>query len=432
LCFVRTPCGVVFLCLQPATGMKKIEGGYVLISVGQFANVCAAKREGDISLLALRVWLAAHEQKAKRCIAKRKRFSVLELAQLVRESLKTVQRALRELVSLELISWSESDISFSRDLTPVGEELAADLGTSPLRPVPVPRRILRALFRHTRPSEIMAAIGHLIRCLFIKRGEVSSGGLVKASWVASTFGIAERSVHGARKWLQSIGFLAQEAVHQLVMNRFGGKFLIVIRPAVQADTKPTPRARFAPPSITISTSSSTSNNQINNKPAPAAPGVQMEREKPPNLRDIQPDDLRRPARLEELYRQAVKAGWIDRSEASVRNFASAALRATRTGGRAAAIFVGIVRKGLWHHITQEQESRALAVLRRFRERHARDFGSDDSGKEMLDERLSDLVASALVRSSQAKPPGKSPLQLESDVRRKLLAQVSEEGRRQPR
>jgi len=67
-------------------------GGYVLISVGQFANVCAARREQQISFLAFRVWLAAQEQCAKRCTAKRRFFTVAELARLVRAKLLQLSR----------------------------------------------------------------------------------------------------------------------------------------------------------------------------------------------------------------------------------------------------------------------------------------------------------------------------------------------------
>jgi hypothetical protein len=76
----------------------------------------------------------------------------------------------------------------------------------------------------------MAAIGHLIRCLFKRGRQIANYGLVKASWIASVFGVAERSVHSARKWLTREGFLTQERVHQLVMNRWGGKFLINLAP----------------------------------------------------------------------------------------------------------------------------------------------------------------------------------------------------------
>ena len=92
----------------------------------------------------------------------------------------------------------------------------------------------------------------------------------------------------------------------------------------------------------------------------------MEQAKAPSLWDIQPQDLKKTTRLESLYRQAVKAGWIEHSEANILNFACAALRANRLGGRVGAIFVGLVKKRLWNYVTQEQEVRALAVLNRFR------------------------------------------------------------------
>jgi len=126
--------------------MTKIQGGYVLVSVGQFANVCVARRDRQISFLALRVWLAAHEQRAKRCTSKRKYFTVVELARLVREKTSSVERALGELSARELLVWSQRAIEFPRQLTAEGEQYAENFGTSPQRPVPVPRRVLRALF----------------------------------------------------------------------------------------------------------------------------------------------------------------------------------------------------------------------------------------------------------------------------------------------
>jgi hypothetical protein len=129
----------------------------------------------------------------------------------------------------------------------------------------------------------------------------------------------------------------------------------------------------------------------------------MERSKTPTLRDIQPEDLRKPSRLEELYRQAVKAKWIEHSEANIGNFACAALRATRSGGRVGAIFAAIVRKRLWHHITQEQETHALAVLNRFRENHPEAFLVDEPpvapvGKP--DPRISVLISKVLAHARE--------------------------------
>lgn len=240
-----------------------VEGGYALISVGQFANVCAARKDGLISFVALRVWLAAHEMRAKRCTAKgRVHYSTDELARLVRVPAKTAVKALSELVRHGLIDWQPTGICFPEILQDYAVDLAAELGTKPSSPVPVPRYILRALFRHKRPSEVMAAIAHLVRCLFRKGREIFNHGLIKASWVASVFGVGERSVHAARKWLADEKFLIQEPVNQFVLNRWGAKFLVSLKqvarpaPAVRAERK------SAPPTIKICTSTITitSNN----------------------------------------------------------------------------------------------------------------------------------------------------------------------------
>ena len=360
----------------------EVEGGYVLVTVGQFANVCAAKIAGEISFLALRVWLAAHEQRAKRCTASGPvRFTASELAALIGgASEKGVSAALDRLRSLRLLRWDENHIDFQRELLPEASLLASRLGTSPFRPIPVPRFLLRAIFRHKAPSEVMAAIAHLIRCLFRKNKEIFAYGLVKASWVASAFGIGERSVHSARRWLTAGGFLIQEPLNQFVLNRWGGKFVVKLEQkgkrlahfTKQVRGAQQKRAIESAPPPNKSTYLSTYYNQINNKPAKAVHGVQAAiEEKPtgkPTLNNVTAEDLRKLPRLEELYRQAVQAKWLQHSEANLRNFTSAALRATRAGGRVGAIFVGIVKGGLWHHVTHEQEDRAALVLNRYRER----------------------------------------------------------------
>ena len=186
------------------------------------------------------------------------------------------------------------------------------------------------------------------------------------------FGVGERSVHAARKWLASEGFLTQEYVHQLVKNRCGGKFVVNLKP--EPRPKAPVRSESAPPFLTkipcrslyqrsyLAIRKSISGVRVD--------GNQGEILEPPTLRNILPEDLKRLPRLEELYRQAVQGRWLAESEVNFRNFICAALRATRAGGRVGAIFVGIVRKHLWHHITQEQEERALQILRRYREPQA--------------------------------------------------------------
>ncbi|MDL5047330.1 hypothetical protein QQ054_15025 [Oscillatoria amoena NRMC-F 0135] len=408
-----------------------VQGGYVTITVGQFANVCEARKSGRISFLGLRVWLACHEQRAKRCMAKGQvLFTVGELARLIRRaSERAVTRALSELQANQLLDWSEAAIQFPSGLQPEAEDLANSLGTKSERPVPVPRYILRGLFRHTRPSEVMAAIGHLIRCLFKAGAEIRAYGLVKASWVASVFGVGERSVHAARKWLMRVGFLSQEVVHQLVMNRWGAKFVVrltqrltpraekprrsgrsqsvygtpVVGATARADGAGT---ESAPPSLNRSLK--VLHNQINNKPAFAASGVCTADLPEPTLRSIRPEDLRQMPRLEKLYRQAVQAAWVEPCEAGLRNFVCAALRATRAGGRVGAIFVGIVRNRLWHHVTQEQEDRAMKVLRGYRDRNPGGFGGGreaEVAQGVGREAVAQLVATVLNSAERKRGGG---------------------------
>jgi hypothetical protein len=95
---------------------------------------------------------------------------------------------------------------------------------------------------------------------------------------------------------------------------------------------------------------------------------EKERVETPSLRNIKPDDLRKLSRLRVLFIQATAAKWITHSEANLRNFVAAAARASRVDGDAVRIFVGIVRRGLWHHLAIEDEKRAIAAIRREQER----------------------------------------------------------------
>jgi hypothetical protein len=350
-----------------------VEGGYVLVTVGQLANVCAARKAGEISFLSLRVWLATHEQLARRCTATGAvRYTTAELRALFGSSVteRAIAAALRELARDKLLSWSEESIEHPRELAARAGDFASQLGTNHKRSVPIPRRVLRLLFRHKRPSEVMAAIGHLIRCLFKHGTKIANSGLVKASWIASVFGVAERSVHSARKWLIREQILVHEHMHQLVMNRWGAKFIVNLGEKLRPGRGDRPE--FAPPSLTKIPYRSTYQRNAQCEYA-GKTGVLTKRlpegQRPsPTLKNILPEDLKQLPRLEELYRQAVQANWLQESEANLRNFVCAALRATRAGGRVGAIFVGIVKRGLWHHITGEQERRALAILARYRDR----------------------------------------------------------------
>lgn len=103
----------------------------------------------------------------------------------------------------------------------------------------------------------------------------------------------------------------------------------------------------------------------------------------PNIHNVQVYDLRNPTRLESLFHQATQCGLLAATETNVINFIAAAVRATTTKtGDPTKIFMGIVRRQLWKHITNQQEGVALAALKRERQRNQKFFQiqNDDSDK----------------------------------------------------
>jgi hypothetical protein len=84
----------------------------------------------------------------------------------------------------------------------------------------------------------------------------------------------------------------------------------------------------------------------------------------PTLSNIRIEDLKDRERLHSLHRQAVAHGWLRDCEADTLNFYAAAARArTVPGGDPVRVFVGIVRRRLWYHITQAQEDEARQLSR---------------------------------------------------------------------
>jgi hypothetical protein len=94
----------------------------------------------------------------------------------------------------------------------------------------------------------------------------------------------------------------------------------------------------------------------------------------PNIWNIKSEDLGHFSRMEKLYFQAVKRGLIEASEASVVNFLAAGIRAKEINrGDSPRVFMGIIQGNLWQHITHNQEQRALAALKRFRDKDHKRF-----------------------------------------------------------
>ncbi len=386
-----------------------LQGGYKTHTVTQIGNLIWCFNTKKISLRALRIYFACLVIVAAREAAKRSRrrdktgarelpprYLVQELARLTGCRSLYVRRELRLLERAGLLLFSETEIVFTKSQLPGSQDVTAMLAgrRSIMRPIPLPRPLLRYLAQCSKIAVIKTILAYCTRGLSLSRtGEVAGKGTAKASWIAKVTGLSLRAVRTARAGLIAIAFIADdEGSKQWKLNRDGAYFSINLawsNPAAQenvldegadatiavdnspslnthfAPPIPQKRPEFAPPYKDLKTPKGLKNQKTQQADHS---GFYRKETKNPNLNDIQLDDLRRLSRLKELYRQAVLAKWLSDSEANLRNFVAAAVRATRVHGDAVKIFVSIVRQGLWHQINHEQEDRAREVLRRERER----------------------------------------------------------------
>jgi hypothetical protein len=380
----------------------------------QLCNGLSALDAGLIGFRAFRVYLGCFAVVAVREAAARarrktgrrgdvnNRYCAAELERLLAATGPGAVRSdLRRLARVGLVSFGKGAIRFAE--TPLGfarpliEEVAG--GRSELRPIPVPRSVLRFLARCRKPALTRTMMAYLLRGpSFDKRtGEVKGKGTVKLSWVSRTFGVSERAARYARGELVRLGWIARDrGSFQRKLNRDGAYFEIDLSwecplmggeltgpcrqrqhgrvPDGRQGTKQTEsaprhaesRGQFAPPRERPKTPYG-SKNQRTRCAEPA--GVSSKRTGGvPTIRDVKPADLASFSRTEELYWQAVDRGLIEHSENSALNWLSAAVRAKSVQGDPVRVFLGIIRGKLWSHVTGEQEERARQALVRYRER----------------------------------------------------------------
>jgi hypothetical protein len=352
----------------------KPAGGYVPICADYLLRAWLAYRQGAISLLDLRVWLACHELVARRCCTDRKLkacYRVEELRPMVGGSLPRLRKAVRSLEATGLLAWQGDSIGLvpmaSEDETLIAMREAVQNWR---RKVPVPRRVIRFLAGCGRKVMIASVLGHLLRCVYWRDGGCVSGGRCKSSWVADVFGVDYRNVKAARKELVDSGWLRPLASPQTALNRWGLPVVVALDHAWAVDrayTKSPPpielsTTRLPPPMNNRELSSRTENQ----KPGLGrAAGVPMGQAGEPDLRNIAVCDLKEPRRLDGLYRQAVVSGEVADAPAERLRWFAAAERAVELGTRnPCGFFVRLFRLRLWHFITNAQEDAARLKLNR--------------------------------------------------------------------
>jgi hypothetical protein len=380
--------------------------GYKAITPIKLLNGVGAYNANKVSFKALRVYLACFELVAIREAAKRSSklkpkkgemvcYKKDELIRLTGGlTLRSITKSLRELENASVMEFRRDRITFT-DI-PLGE--SRDLLENALpkrkgsRKIPVPRKLIRFLGSLNKPSLFLTILGYMIRGLSIDRktGEVNPKGTVKASWISDVFGISLRSAKSSRASMIEMGLISKdENSYQRKLNRDGAYFRLNLslfeskkenksrgddNKTVDDFSSSKPKfappiakkcTEFAPPMERLKTSKENKNHKTwKSKPN----GVYKKTgSRKPNIRKIEFQDLKEFSRNEELYWQAVSLGLISTCEADVLNWIASSVRA-RDFENSGAIFMGIIRKKLYNHITQSQEDFARKALKRRREK----------------------------------------------------------------
>ncbi|WP_435022556.1 hypothetical protein TA3x_005752 (plasmid) [Tundrisphaera sp. TA3] len=374
-----------------------IAGGFVRVGVATLLHAwreCQGRAGGAGDF---RAWLAAHELRARRGriaagtgSGRSPSYRIAELARLSGIGERRAGQAVRRLVRSGLLAWAEdgSTIDFPDPVAGpaggIGEPIDASLpGRSGT--LCIPRRLLRFLADRARPALIATALAALLRCLSRRKAGWGSRGRIKASWVARAFGVDARGVKAARASLAEIGWLAAEgdAKDQWSWNRWGRVYRIDLGwAASDADRHPSgrPPRRESPPLDLDPDPLPEESHPEPGRPGPpgdrlrrgegdgmpsireAGPGVPALPR--PSLRDIRPEDLRDPARILDLHRRAIAAGWATGSEADRLRYVAAAAHARAVGvANPPGLFRAIVEGRRWGSLTQQDEDRARSQLR---------------------------------------------------------------------
>lgn len=370
-------------------------GGYRTMSPVQICNVLGAYDEGLVSFRALRTFFACVAVIASREAARRARGEKPhstkrgeaarpeEVSKLTGTSTGAAATEMRKLVRVGILERRGEVLYIAERLLPHASDLVerASPSRSWMRPIPIPRPVLRLLARDRRPAVAKVLLAHCIRGLSLDRrtGEVRSRGTMKSTWAADTFGISLRAAKAARATLIGLGLVSKDVGSgQRKLNRDGAYFELNLAwragdsalrtGSIDGDTAP-PRGRLETPL------------DLENQKA-SMPGVLTG----PDLGNVCSEDLKSFERMEALFWQAVGRGYMRGSEMDVLNFLGASVRArtTKHARDPVRVFVAIVRRGLWKNITCEEEERARAALSRHRDRCPEAFREQrtDTAKEL--------------------------------------------------
>lgn len=407
--------------------IEKPDGGFVLVPAWAMVAAWQGGRMGDLKPVDLRAWLASFEVVARRCKARKglcAAYRVEEFMAITGCARRTVLESLARLRACGLVDVRRSGVVHGGTLAELtfGDSAvvrdAMDLVVNQRRRVPVPRRVVRMLAVCDSPSLIATAFGHLLRCLYLRGRMCSSGGLCKSSWVAEVFGISDRSVKRGRAELLRLGLLLRSPTRQGVLNRWGQGLRwnlhwqaagadSVTRVARVSPPRAVKHARVSPPRRTGISLSGSENQQPGGGRRHGACGRSSRGVGGlGRLGHVQAEELANIDSLRGLFVRAVRGGMVRACEADALKFAGAAVHARRVGTRnVAGLFATVVRRGLWSHVSHEDEDRARRVAATLLPRRTRPLvGNERAGRRSVPaatvtaeerERIRKLIAESL-------------------------------------
>ena len=162
-------------------------------------------------------WLAADEKRFTR-----DPITLDKLTELTELAHCTAQNAIRELRAAELMTLKDGKLNFCSGVIPAAEPYIPDLKTSPKRPVPIPKTILKMLIREAKGSYLIGVMVHLLYCVSINKDKVHNEGFVSNELITRLTGLCEQTIRSARNWMVKIDLLTRKSVNQTLINQLGG------------------------------------------------------------------------------------------------------------------------------------------------------------------------------------------------------------------
>ena len=387
----------------PPRFISKPIGGFRPISIVQVGMAWWAYKSGILPrYLDFRVYLAFHEFDERRLAAARTRAKVgkgmlkpvLSIPNLVAELRKLtggsnerlVRESLRRLASLGLITVTPTAVLFAEKLECLTANMRTELGgliqNRPHRAgirdrrLPLPRRVLRYLARGAPASVAATVFGYVIRCVWWRGRGCEVAGSCTAEFISDLFGVESRSVKRARAELRVVGWLVNpqpsdespggSCLPNLSWSRAGvvyGRNARQQSCTVLSLPPPDRRTDLSPPSICTQLRSGSKHQQPHRRRLSGIRGGNAGISRP-RLSSIQPADLSSTERLNVLFEEATSSGVVQRTPADRLRFFAAAARASRLGSRnPCGFFSAVVRRGLWHVISQADEDLAIERLK---------------------------------------------------------------------